>query len=47
MVLFSEIFYSHTGNVAHKWEGYLNVYDEILKPIENSCKSILEIGEKQ
>lgn len=44
MVLFSEIFYSHTGNVADKWEGYMNIYDEIFKPIKNSCKSILEIG---
>ena len=44
---FSEKFYSHKGNVADKWEGYMNIYDEILKPIKNQCKSILEIGEKQ
>ena len=43
-MLFSEKFYSHKGNVADKWEGYMDIYDEILKPIKNDCKSILEIG---
>ena len=41
---FSQVFNSHKGNYADKWEGYLFVYDEIF--LNWKCKelSLLEIG---
>ncbi len=39
-----ELFYSHKGNLIHKWEHYLDIYETHFSRFRNKELAMLEIG---
>jgi len=39
-----KIFHEHTGNIIHKWNHYLEIYDRYFQRFRNKKITIMEIG---
>ena len=39
-----KIFHEHTGNIIHKWNHYLEIYDRHFQKFRNKKITIMEIG---
>ena len=39
-----ELYYSHEGNLVHKWDHYLDIYDRYFSKYRGGNLNILEIG---
>ena len=42
-----EIFYSHEGNLIHKWDHYFEIYERYFEKYRGKEVNILEIGISQ
>lgn len=42
-----EIFYSHEGNLIHKWDHYFEIYETYFEKLRGSKVNLLEIGVAQ